>query len=157
MGAQVAGSRRAKKEKRKSLIWLTEAQAALGWGVILALASVLGAIYLYQASNTASVGRHVQGLQVSLDNVKRVNADLERDIAEAQSLERVQSEAARLGFVRAQPESIEYLVVPDYPVAQDAGVVVPTEPLPVPYETIAEALWANTQSAIRGLIRGESP
>jgi cell division protein FtsL len=157
MDAQVAGSRRQKKEKRKSLIWLTEAQAALGWGVILALASVLGAIYLYQASHTASVGRHVQGLQVSLDNVKRVNADLERDIAEAQSLERVQSEAARLGFARTQPESIEYLVVPDYPVAQDTRMVVPTEPLPVPYETIAEALWATTQSAISSLIRGESP
>ena len=89
MSAQLAQSnRRSKTEKRKSILWLTEAQAALSWIAILVLAALVGAIYLFQASRIASVGREVQELQWELDDVKRVNSELEREIAEAQSLDK---------------------------------------------------------------------
>ena len=102
-----------KKKKYKSGIWLTEAQIALSWGVILALLAVLGAVYLYQASRTAGSGRRVQNLQRELEEVKHANSVLERDIAEAQSLDRLQAEAARMGFVKAPIEAIEYVTIPD--------------------------------------------
>ena len=51
---------RQKREQLKRLGWLTEAQAVLGWGVILILVALVGAIYLNQASRIASVGRRVQ-------------------------------------------------------------------------------------------------
>ena len=155
---QEDSKRQAKKEKRRNRFWLTEAQAALSWGILLALGALLGTIYLYQASRIASVGRHVQELQNELDDVKRVNAELEREIAEGQSLERLQSEAQRLGFVRARPEDIEYLIVPDYPTAinQGAPLVEPETP-PTPIETVWEALTFAFQSSINNLVRGESP
>jgi cell division protein FtsL len=150
-------NRQSKKEQRRHRFWLTEAQAALSWGIILALGALLGTIYLYQASRIAGVGRHVQELQNELDNVKRVNAELEREIAEGQSLERLQSEAERLGFVRARPEDIEYLVIPDYPTAVSQITAPPAPEPPPPMETIWEALVRAFQSSVNNLVRGESP
>ncbi len=157
MSAQVATkSRKAKTERRKSLFLLTEAQAVLTWGVILALAALVGAIYLFQTSRIASVGRRVQVFQYELNEVKRVNEELERDIAEAQSLDRLQEAATDLGFNRAQPEDVEYVVIPNYPPAIPAAEIPESVPGPKPPETIREALWTSFQSSIGGLIRGES-
>lgn len=149
--------RQSKKEKRRNRFWLTEAQAALSWGIILALGALLGTIYLYQASRIATVGRHVQDLQNELDDVKRVNAELEREIAEGQSLDRLQSEAQRLGFVTARPEDIEYLIIPDYPTAINQGAPLEEPDPPPPVETIGEALKIAFQSSVNDLVRGESP
>ena len=133
------------REQLKRLNALTEAQAALGWGVILVLAALLGTIYVSQASRIASVGRRVQILQNELTELKRQNNDLERDIAAAQAIDRLQAEATRLGFVEADPTDIEYIIVPDYPAEleeTDPLEIPPTvTAVPPPVETVREALW----------------
>lgn len=149
--------KKSKKEKRKSLLRLTEAQAALGWGVILAIAAVLGAIYLHQTSGIASVGRQVQILQNNLTEVKRVNASLEREIAEAQSLERLQKEAVRLGFQRAQPTDVEYIVIPDYPQSISLKQAPKADPPPEPLDNISEGIWTAFRASIGDLVQGNSP
>ena len=156
MKKEESTKRQSKKEKRRNRFWLTEAQAALSWGIILALGALLGTIYLFQASHIATVGRHVQDLQNQLDEVKRVNSELDREIAERQSLERLQSEAERLGFVRARPEDIEYLIIPDYPTAiNQAEETLEPEP-PPPVETFTEGLLLAFRASINDLVRGES-
>ncbi len=149
--------RQSKTEKRQSLLWLTEAQAALSWGVILVLAALVGAIYLFQASRIARVGRQVQELQWELDDVNRLNGDLERDIAEAQSLDRLQQEVLRLGFVRADPEDVDYLVIPNYPAEIKVTPEAELNPMPDPINNVSEALWLTIESSINDLFRGESP
>jgi cell division protein FtsL len=149
-----------KAEKARRLLWLTEAQAALGWGVILILVALLGAIYLNQASRIATIGRRVQSLQIQVDNVKRENASREREIAQAQSLDRLQSEATRLGFRRARPNDIEYVIVPDYPVAPLAPLLIASAPPPPAAEAIEriqDALWLALRASMTNLIRGEAP
>jgi hypothetical protein len=157
VSAHVAGRRpKAKKDRRQKLLWLTEAQAALSWGVLLALAAVLGAIYLHQTSGIARVGRMVQSLQYQHSEIRRANAELERGIARAQSLERLQSEADRLGFELADPEDIEYLVILNYPLSEPTGSDSEAELKPVEIETITEAIFRAFASRISGLGRGES-
>ena len=150
-------SRREKRKKTRRLTVLSDAQLALGWFVILALAALVGAIYVSQASRIAGAGRQVQILQSRLDDLKRRNADLERDIAEAQSLERLQEEAVRLGFVRAQPGDIEYMVVEGYPPATTpAPLASPTSAPTRPVESMSEAVWLAVRGSIHGLVRGEA-
>lgn len=157
MTAHVAqNSRKSRSEKRKSLFLLTEAQAVLTWGVIMALAALVGGIYLFQTSSIARVGRQVQLLRSDLNEVKRLNADLERDIAEAQSLDRLQEKALRLGFQRAGPEVVEYVVIQDYPVTVPETVDFQSASRPVPPESIGEAFWILLRGSIGDLIRGES-
>lgn len=147
-------SARKMRERLRRLGWLTEAQAALGWGIILVLAALLGAIYLIQASRIATVGRRVQFLQNDLDALHRDNAGLERQIAEAQSLTRLQQEALRLGFIPANPEEIEYITVADYPVPQPTPT--PVSIPAIPPETIGQAIWLVVRERITGLTRAEA-
>jgi Tfp pilus assembly protein PilN len=149
-------SRKSRSERRKSLFLLTEAQAVLTWGVIMALAALVGGIYLFQTSSIARVGRQVQLLRSELNEVKRLNADLERDIAEAQTLDRLQEEALLLGFNQARPEDVEFVVIPDYPVTVAEPVDLQSPTRPVPPESIGEAVWILLRGSIGDLIRGES-
>lgn len=148
-------TRQDRQETRRAIV-LSEAQVATGWFIILGLIALLGTIYLTQASRIAGTGRRIQILQGELDDIQRLNADLERDIAQTQSLERLQSEAIAQGFVTAAPDVIEYLVVPNYP-AGATPTPIPTPPTPAPIETIGEALWVAFNNSIRHLIRGDSP
>lgn len=147
------------REQSRRLSWLTEAQAAIGWGIILFLAALLGAIYVRQASQIASVGRRVQVKQFELVELKRQNADIEQSISEAQSIERLQAAALRLGFVQADPEDIEYVVVPNFPVGAEAvvetAVITPEPPLPVP-TTMSAAIWEKLRDGISNFAQGEA-
>lgn len=153
-------STRQTRELTRQLGKLTEAQAALGWLVILILVALLGAIYLNQTSEIAAAGRRVQILQDELEVTKRVNGEIERDIAEAESLDRLQAAAAALGFTPAGPDDIEYLVVPDYP-AEEASPPLRTEPTPTAEpapaaESMRDALTLAVENGFERLFRGES-
>lgn len=148
-------SSRKKRERAKQVKRLTEAQAVLGWSVILLLVALLGAIYLSQASSIAAVGRRVQSLQNRLEDLKRENSELERQIAEAQSLERLEEEALRLGFAQASSAEIEYVIVPNYPVeiaALEEQLGMPETPA----ETFEDVLWLAIKKRIGNMIYGEA-
>lgn len=149
-------SRRQKRQKAKRIGILTDAQVAMGWFVILGLVALLGAIYLNQASRIAGTGRRVQILQNELDGLKRENAELERSIAEAQSLDRLQQEAARLGFQRAAPDDIEYLAVSEYPAVAPPAAEESPAPPPQPVSTMGEALQLAAEGVLGDMVRGES-
>lgn len=155
----LSNARQRAGEALKKLPWLTEAQAALGWGIILVLIALLGAIYLSQTSRIAIVGRRVQLLQNDLDNLKRQNAEIETDIATAQSLGRLEAEARQLGFVPAQADNIEYLVVPGYPTTANenrSGAAPPDTPPRHPPQSMSEALWLLIKTELGSLAQGES-
>ncbi len=150
---------RQKRDNHKRLSWLTEAQAAVGWGIILVLLAILGTVYLSQASRIAVSGRRVQIHQNELGNLKRTEADLEKKIAEAQSLEALQAKAQAMGFIQAQPENIEYLVIPDYPTetAVPPALFTPPETEPaLPVQTMEEALILAFQASVNSLIEGNA-
>ena len=150
------------RELARRLGLLTEAQAAAGWGVIVVLGALLGAIYLNQASKIATIGRRVQMEQNELDEVKRANAELERQIAEAQSLERLDNEARRLGFVPSTPADIDYVVIPEYPTESTGPSVIasadetPAEAAPPPVETLWQAVALAVRDLGIDLTRGET-
>jgi cell division protein FtsB len=155
-------SARQARQRLRQLGALIEAQAALGWGLILVLIALLGVIYLNQTSNIATVGHRVQVLQGELNKLKLENGELERQIAAAQTLPHLQSEAARLGFFQAQPDEIEYIIVPNYPAEGDVNEVGirssagQTAVLTPPPATLSEALQLALMERINRLIQGEA-
>jgi len=151
-------SSRQTRDLARKLSKLTEVQAAVGWSLILLVIALLGVIYLNQSSRIAAVGRRAQYLQYDLSIIQRENADLEREIAQAQSLTRIQTEAERMGFIRPQPGNIEYLVIPNYPSYPIVKEDVQTQNRAAPpvVETMQEGLWLVFESKIDDLMRGES-
>lgn len=148
------------RDQIQRLRTLTEAQAVLGWGVILVLAALVGTLYVNQASRIATIGRRVQVMQAELANLKRENAALERQIATAQDLNRLQAEAARLGFLPAGPDDIEYLIVPNYPATTAAASPLAPQPTAVPPTappaSISEAILLSLRSRVGDFVRGEA-
>ncbi len=153
----MSGSSRHTRELARKLSKLTEVQAAVGWGLILLVIALLGVIYLNQSSRIAAVGRRVQTMQYDLSIIQRENANLERDIAQAQSITRIKKEAERMGFITAQPVDIEYMVVPNLPPViqvDEQGNQKTTDRVPV--ESMIEGLWLVVESQINDLMQGES-
>jgi len=151
-------SSRQTRELARKWSKLTEVQAAVGWGLILLVIALLGVIYLNQSSRIAAVGRHVQDLRVEINTIQRENSDIEREIAEAQSLSRLQKGAERIGFVRAESAYVEYLVIPPYTsmtTGQEERRIQGQAAAP-PIVTMGDALRLTVEAALNDLMEGES-
>ena len=151
-------SSRQTREIARRFSKLTEVQAAVGWGLILLVIALLGVIYLNQSSKIAAVGRHVQEMQAEIRTIQRENSDIEREIAEAQSLTRLQKEAERMGFIRAQSTLVEYLVIPPFTsmTPEEEERYIQGQSTNPPVEKIQEALRLTIESAINDLMEGEA-
>jgi len=151
-------SARQTRELMRRIGKLTEAQAAMSWGIILLILALVGVIYLSQTIKVAAVGRHVQQLEFDLSDIQGVNTGIKRDIAEAQSLDTLYEEMDKLGFVPATAADTEYLIIPDYPETAAAKVFSPVtqEKIAEPVDTIQEALHLVLQERLDDLMRGES-
>ena len=77
--------------------------------LLLLLGSLVGSFYLNQASKTTAAGLEIVRLTRQREGWRQENASLARQIAEMESLSRIQARAQELGFV--EPEVVEYLVV----------------------------------------------
>ena len=148
------------REQIRKIRTLTQAQAAIGWAVIIFLFALVGTIYLRQVGQTATTGREIRSLQEDLTRLKAENSVLERKIAEEQQLEVLQDDARDLGFEPAGADDIQYLVVPDYPVEAQGNTPEmmnePPPPAPAPLETMREALSRYFRTQFSDFIRGEA-
>lgn len=136
--------------------WFTQAQLVLGWAIVLVVLSLVGAVYLNQASQIALVGRSTQLLQADLERIRQDNSEIEQQIAEAQSLDDVYARADRLGlqFVRPRPDEVDYIgiyIEPPAPPVADVPRYVDRAP-----SSIGEALWLAFTQSIQQFIEGES-
>jgi len=82
---------------------------ALRLALFLILAGLVAGLYLWQASEIASIGQRIQALRERQMALERENAELLDQIAAEGSLPRLQERAAKAGFVPAT--QVEYLPV----------------------------------------------
>jgi cell division protein FtsB len=94
------------------------ARSALGVALILGTLSLLGWVYLTQASYVATTSRRLQELEDQKEQVEQENWQLMVEIADLESVTRLASRAQELGFVMAYSDETEFLAVVDAPPAQ---------------------------------------
>jgi len=97
--------------------WRTRTQTAIAATVLLLVAAVMGGLYLSLAARAGVAGRDLQQLEAQQEELQRANDELLAQLATLRSVTRLANRARELGFVPLQPEEIEYLPVPNYPVA----------------------------------------
>ncbi len=111
--------------------------------VILALMVVVGtiiaALYLLQITITTTTARELQEMNNNRDQLQRDIERLRADIANLQSLPRMMTRAAELGFRPAENDEIRYVIVDGYQYDRPRVTPTPT-PTPVP----AEAAYDET-------------
>jgi len=111
----MAGSHESPDHCQKAVKRRIEARSALTVGLVLAVLSLVGWLYLTQTSHLAVTGYHVQELEQRKARLQEENAQLEAKIAELESAARLMARAKELGF--QSPERVTYVVVANYPVS----------------------------------------
>ena len=90
-----------------------DSKAALGFLLLLATFSLVGWLYLTQASAVTATSYRIDQLRLELDQIKNQNASLTLEIAQLEALDRVEVRARELGF--APTTNVRYLPVANYP------------------------------------------
>jgi hypothetical protein len=83
--------------------------------IILVLLSLLGWLYLTQASHVATTGRRVQALEREQERLEEENLQIVAEIAQLESVSRLAARAEELGFVAVDPGNAQFLVVDELP------------------------------------------
>jgi len=99
----------------RRVAWRLERKAALGLLIILITASLVGWLFLTQASYFTTTSFRIEKLRMDLTTVQRQSAELELEIADKESLPEIEQRARELGF--QPPSQVIYLPVPSYPAA----------------------------------------
>jgi len=95
--------------------WQLNSRSALGLVLLLALVSLVGWLYVTQASAVTTTSYRIDEMRMELDHVNNQNAALIMEIAQLEALSRVEQRALALGF---QPvNDIRYISVDGYPAA----------------------------------------
>ncbi len=105
------------------------------WVATLTLVVIVGiiiaALYLVQTSTSTITARELRDMGDYRSQLERDNERLRAEIAELESLPRVMTRAAELGFRSADDNEIQYIIVDGY--RYDRPKVTPT-PTPTPAE-----------------------
>jgi hypothetical protein len=88
-----------------------EGRATAGMLIIFLVLSLLGWIYLTQASHVATTSRRNQDLETEKALLRQENMELMVEIAEYESVSRLAARAQALGFVAVAPDEAEFMAV----------------------------------------------
>jgi hypothetical protein len=92
-----------------------EGRATAGMLIILVVLSLLGWVYLTQASYVETTGRRIQELEAEKARLEQENLGLMADIAEFEAVHRLAARAAELGFTASALDETQFLAVADVP------------------------------------------
>jgi len=101
------------------ITWRMERKAALGMLLILITVSLVGWLYLTQASSVATISFQIEQLRAEIIMLDQQNAQLELEMSELEALPRIEKRARELGFGPAR--QVLYLPVANYPVGDQAS------------------------------------
>jgi hypothetical protein len=125
--------------------WRVQTQMVAAAAVFFLVLAALGGLYLATATRAATAGRDVQRLEGEKTDLLHELDRLQADIAAAQSVARLEARARELGYVPANTEQVEYLLVPGYPAPPAPSAPVQAAQLPDYDETLASWLASQLQ------------
>ncbi|MFQ5612397.1 MAG: hypothetical protein ACE5H9_09715 [Anaerolineae bacterium] len=134
----------------RQMPWSVDGKAALGLLLIIVTVSLVGWLYLSQASYLTATSYRVEELRIKLETVQQANAALELEIAQLESLSRIEQRALELGF--RPPDEVRYLAVANYPDAE-TGAQHNVEPQP---EDPVTSWWQNVLVQFGAWLEGET-
>ena len=132
--------------------WRSQTQFAATLALIVVVVIIIGALYLIQTSTATITVRELDEMGNHRARLERDNERLRAEIAALESLPRVMTRAAELGFHEAGEDEIQYIIVNGYrydrPKVTPTPVSTPAEPEQIYDETLSGWLhrqWDNTK------------
>lgn len=115
--------------------WRNQAQLAATLSLVVVVGIIIAALYLIQTTTTTTTARTLRQMGDTRAKLERDNELLRAEIAELQSLPRVMTRAAEMGFREAGPGETQWIIVDGY--RYNRPQVTPT-PTPAPTDTAPE-------------------
>lgn len=119
--------------------WRNQRQLVATLGLIGVVGLIIAALYLFQTSRSTISARELAEMNDYRARLERDNERVRAEIADLQSLPRVMTRAAEMGFRPANPDEIQYIIVDGY--RYDRPIVTPT---PSPTVQTAEHIYDET-------------
>jgi hypothetical protein len=98
----------------KQAPWRSQTQAVAMLSITLLVAAVVGGFYLAVAARAATAGRDLQRLEARKTELLQENDELQAQLANLRSINRLAARAVALGFQPATGEQLEYMRVDSY-------------------------------------------
>jgi hypothetical protein len=99
----------------KQAPWRSQTRAVAMLCITLLVAAVVGGFYLAVAARAATAGRDLQALEARKTELLQNNDELEAQLANLRSINRLAARAVALGFQPATGDQLEYMRVDSYP------------------------------------------
>ena len=119
--------------------WRNQRQFVATLGLIGVIGLIIAALYLFQTSRSTISARELAEMNDYRARLERDNERVRAEIADLQSLPRVMTRAAEMGFRPANPDEIQYIIVDGH--RYDRPIVTPT---PSPTAQTAEQIYDET-------------
>jgi cell division protein FtsL len=126
--------------------WRRQVQVIGLFSAFVVVVALVASAYLWVSSLAATYGRQVQEIQSTAKVVEENIEDLNAELGELTTTERMQQLAEEQGYVSISPWDLEYLVVSGYP--EEQPISIAPENLSLPVETKQELPPEFTQSLI---------
>ena len=129
--------------------WRSQTQAVAMLSITLLTAAVVGGFYLAVAARAATAGRDLQALEARKTELLQSNDELEAQLADLRSINRLAARAQALGFQPATGDELQYMRVDSFP--KDVQLKPPPRAtLPPPPPTTAQVLtdWLKQSETI---------
>jgi hypothetical protein len=98
----------------KQAPWRSQTQAVAILSITLLTAAVVGGFYLAVAARAATAGRDLQSLEARKTDLLQNNDELQAQLAQLRSINRLAARAQALGFQPATGDQLEYMRVDSY-------------------------------------------
>jgi hypothetical protein len=127
--------------------WRNQTQLVTTLSLVVIVGIIIGALYLIQTTTTTTTARELDEMSDYRARLERQNERLRAEIAELESLPRVMTRAAELGYRQAGPGEIQYIVVDGYRYDRPRVTPTPTPTPPGPEPVYDETLggWLQEQ------------
>jgi cell division protein FtsL len=121
--------------------WRNQRQLVTTMALVVVVGIIIAALYLIQTTVTTTTVRTLGDMNEQRARLERDNERLRAEIAGLQSLPRVMTKAAEMGFREAQTEELQYIYVQGY--RYNRPLFTPT---PTPAPTSTGAVYDETLS-----------
>ncbi len=99
----------------KQAPWRSQTQAVAMLSITLLVAAVVGGLYLRVAARAANAGRDLQALEAQKTELLQSNDELQSQLAQLRSIDRLAARAVALGFQSATSDQLDYIRVDSFP------------------------------------------
>jgi hypothetical protein len=146
----------------KNAPWRVQLQMIGGFSLIVVLVALVAGMYLNVTARAATIGREIQGMESTILELQRDNADLENQLGMLTSIRTMQERAEDLGFQPINPAEVTYITAPGYAGRQAVSLAPPPGPvvasashLPAEYtQSLFDWLLEVTQNSMPAQSRG---